>query len=552
MGYTGARVSIPMGELGFTNIQNMSKTPIQGAIQAEGLEFVEGSVQREPGNILYVTMPNPNITITQTAIEFYPTPNVRRLFMWGWEQTTVGVTVTNVGHIWKWSGTGAAVSIKSGLGANAGKFVAAGAESLFRAKKLFFFNNADPVQVITGDSDTVTTLSKPAADWNAPYYHPTFGVLHRNCMWAGGNTNDPHRIYKSTAADHEDFTTNSYSISVFPGEGDVLSGGYSFNGRLFLFKRPRGIYWVDDTSINPNDWGVKKLVDTVGLVNPNALCETEQDLVFFDWSIGLYSLGTVQELGDVKPRSLLDEFGVDRALKDNILQGPTLETLDWVLKAGTTLVWHNEKRQLILTTYKSTGGSSGFIKLVLDYRFSPMKISYSFRDGVLMSAMATDSANKQKHIFGYVGNVYMGDQENRSCASIGGAAWPSKYQIPHTNLGFADPNLVGERIALEWLTIETTIFTEQQILVDVFLDGVFKYTLLFDFPKTLEGFILDTDHLDVNALGGSATFTRTKRLRGTCERFSFVFYSNHASANFIINDVQVSFRGNEKRLRQRP
>jgi hypothetical protein len=147
----------------------------------------------------------------------------------------------------------------------------------------------------------------------------------------------------------------------------------------------------------------------------------------------------------------------------------------------------------------------------------------------------------------------MGDQEDRSVASLNGGPWTSKYQTPFTNLVFADPNLVGERIALEWLTIESTMFVAQTILVDVFLDGVYKYTLNFTFPVSLEGFILDTDVLDVGRLGGlKSSYIRTKRLRGTCERFSFLFYSEHPNQNFILNDVQVSYRRNASRLRRKP
>ena len=542
MAYTGARVSIPIGELGFTNIQNMSKSPIEGAIQAEGLEFVEGSVQREPGNAVFMTFPD-NTTLLD-IIEYYPTSWQQRFLIYTFD------AATNAASLYKSVLGGAPSVIKSGLtiSSHGSQFLIGGMESANRPKKVFLFNGVDPVQVVSGDAATTTNISKPPADWTGGN-QPFFGIMHRNRVWAGGNMNDPHRIYVSMFADHEDFTgtlpADIYSISVFPGEGDGLCGGYSFNGRLFLFKRPDGIYWIDDTSINQNDWGVKKLVDQVGLANPNAIVETETDLIFLDPAIALYSLSTVQEFGEVRPRSLLEEFGVDRWLKDNYyLASPT-----WSLNTVPKLVWHHDKRQTILTFPKWAGG---YAKLVLDYRFSPVKISYSFRDPALLSAAISDTDGKVRHIYGDVNKIYIGDQESRSAASKNGGAWPSKYQIPHTNLSFADSSLVGERIALEWLTIETTIFTEQTIMVDVFLDGTYKYTLSFVFSSTLSGFILDSNQLDEHQLGGGSTYTRTKRLRGTCERFSFMFYSNHPSANFVINDVLVSIRGNSAKLRKKP
>jgi len=127
-------------------------------------------------------------------------------------------------------------------------------------------------------------------------------------MWGFGNANDPHRIYYSTPGDHEDFTgTGSGSILVYPGEGLRLAAGISFAGRLFLWKYPHGIYWIDDSSTTLAEWKAKRLSRAIGMAGPLGLAMTDSDVVFMSSDGYPQILTAVQEFGDAKSAAIMPE-----------------------------------------------------------------------------------------------------------------------------------------------------------------------------------------------------------------------------------------------------
>lgn len=548
MAYVGNKVLLPIGRLGFVATANMSRVPIEGAIAMEGVIVESGAVQREFGSVKYNASAIAN-SIFNTGIEYYPTSGTKRFV------AAVFTTVPDWSLL-KDDGTGAfAVTLKTGIGDSSIRphsFCVGGAESGGRAKKLFFFHTTIPVQVLSGDGVVTANIAGPPADWTGTS-HPAFGFIHRNRLMAGpSRVNDPHRLYVSLATDHESLLATPFSFSIFPGEGDYLSGGISSSGRAFIFKYPRGIYWLDDASTNTADWGIKKLTDAVGLLNPNCIVQGEEDVYFVGADMLPYSLSTVAAaIGDVKPRSLLSEFDLDRWLLSVVDKSSSNAVINL-----SKLLWHPIERSLIFTTQRAAVATS--MKIQFDMKDEPRKVYYSFRDDNRLSSIVTGPAGVKQHVFGSAvggsGQLYRGDQVVRSAVSANagaGGVWPSKYQVPHTDFSFADEELRDIRKKLEWLTVESTMFFEQTIFCDVYLDGTFKYTLEFKFPIDI-GFVLDVSLLDVDLLGGAAVYKRTKRLRGTCDRASFLFYTNDAIANIILGDVTVWFKGGSHRLRRVP
>jgi hypothetical protein len=60
-----------------------------------------------------------------------------------------------------------------------------------------------------------TTYTNPTT--GISNFKPSFGVLFNNCLWVGGNTTDPNKLYKST-------TNNP---DTFNGAGsDIFTAGY--------------------------------------------------------------------------------------------------------------------------------------------------------------------------------------------------------------------------------------------------------------------------------------------------------------------------------------
>ncbi|MFQ5459389.1 MAG: hypothetical protein ACE5EL_01205, partial [Anaerolineae bacterium] len=161
-------------------------------------------------------------------------PKVTALIDWWPTETTQRIVVATAdGKLFKDSGDDFGTSLKTGLGTNkVSVLVAAGAEASGNNRKLFHFNGNDVVQVLSADGVATTDLTTPPTDWSGGN-QPRSGTIHKNRLWGWGNANDPHRVYYSLAADHEDFTTSDAgSISVYPGEGQYIIAGISFRGYI--------------------------------------------------------------------------------------------------------------------------------------------------------------------------------------------------------------------------------------------------------------------------------------------------------------------------------
>lgn len=77
------------------------------------------------------------------------------------------------------------------------------------------------MQVLSGDSATMSEIASPAADWVSPNY-PTVGVIHRNRLWAFMK----QRAYASDTGNHENHLSNNLTQAIFPGEGGSVIGAF--------------------------------------------------------------------------------------------------------------------------------------------------------------------------------------------------------------------------------------------------------------------------------------------------------------------------------------
>jgi len=141
-------------------------------------------------------------------------------------------------------------------------------------------NGYNVVQVLSGTGVTTSDISAPPADWTGTS-QPIAGVVHNGRLWGWGNLNDPHRIYGSLTSDHEDFTTDSLTMSVFPGVGQKLVAGVTTQGRLFLWKFPRGLFWLDDADITVSNWLLRQKSIALGAADsPYAVLPIDDDVLW--------------------------------------------------------------------------------------------------------------------------------------------------------------------------------------------------------------------------------------------------------------------------------
>jgi hypothetical protein len=239
-------------------------------IDCDGITFVDGVISNDFGYSTYGSVTGNVIGGTEFNHDML---------------TPVVVVFTSNGKLLKDNGAGVfSTTLATGLTASDNVvFVEGGKEGAALNRKLFIFTGSNPVKVLSGGASTVTNLATPPADWSSNY--PTSGFVFEGRLCGFGNNNDPHRLYFSTATNHEDFTgTGSFTLSIFPGEGERLSAAIPVQNGVLLFKYPRGIYFLDATNPVTTNWRVYKVSSKLGTPSQKCAVDIGKGIVFIDSS----------------------------------------------------------------------------------------------------------------------------------------------------------------------------------------------------------------------------------------------------------------------------
>lgn len=139
------------------------------------------------------------------------------------------------------------------------------------------------------------------ADWQQGIGNPRWGFMHRGRMYGGGTSDHPHDVYTSVLNNHNDYlNTGALYFQVYPGEGDIIVGGVSWREKAYLFKFPKGIYVLDDASLDVADWGWKRVSQYVGAIGQGSIVEADDEVYFVSPNGFIHALSAVQEEGDVQ------------------------------------------------------------------------------------------------------------------------------------------------------------------------------------------------------------------------------------------------------------
>jgi hypothetical protein len=239
-------------------------------IDCDGITFVDGVISNDFGYSIYGSVTGNVIGGTEFNHDIL---------------TPVVVVFTSDGRLLKDNGAGAfSTTLATGLTASDNVvFVEGGKEGAALNRKLFIFTGSNPVKVLSGGASTVTNLATPPADWSSNY--PTSGFVFEGRLCGFGNKNDPHRLYFSTTTDHENFTgTGSFTLSIFPGEGERLSAAIPVQYGVLLFKYPRGIYFLDAKDPVTTNWRVYKVSSKLGAPSQKCAVDIGKGIVFIDSS----------------------------------------------------------------------------------------------------------------------------------------------------------------------------------------------------------------------------------------------------------------------------
>lgn len=510
-------IEIPCGIGGLNFSRAISEFPPEDLRYDENQTFADDTWQKEGGATKINTTA---ITGSPTIVglhDFWPNPSTQKLIAATSDGKIVSVVAAGIGD-----------TLKSGLGTNKQTVFV---ESLGAAstRKLFSFNGYDIPQV-TSDGVSCSDLATPPADWTGTN-QPTAGVAHNGRLWAFGNANYPHNIYYSTLTDHEDFTgTGCGVLNCYPGEGEKIVAGFSFAGRLFVWKFPRGIYWIDDSSTTASEWKVKRLTRSVGMAGPLGLNQIDNDVIFVSPEGLVHSLSTVQEYGDAKASAILPE-----KISGFIRERMNISRINWAVA-----IYYPSKREWHLG-HTGAGYSYNNQRLVIDlhdlqnprYRFSPRDVCESM-------ALRRDSSGLDRPMVGdTAGFVRMLDTTSRNKDGVG---YLGKFET-------ADTELMPKGIRRGNLQYIEVIFRPEgthNLTVDLYLDGQYTQTVALNMGSGIGGalgaFVLDTD-----TLGGGNVLNTRRRIAGSGRRIRCVGYNSGMNQNYSVASILIGFTpGNER------
>ncbi len=519
MAYIGQKVSLPLGQLGLLTDDAETLIPANALIEANNVRLDERRVVKAPGSSKF------NSSALDAGIvglhDYFPSSLVQRL-----------IAVTSNGKLWRDTGNGtfsAGVPIKTGLGLPTTDtvMVDGGAEAPGNNKKLFIFTGTAQVQVIDGDAAVANDISAPTADWAAAF--PKFGIVHRDRLWAFGNSNAPHRIYASSASDHEDFSS-PITFEVFPGEGDGIVSAFSYKGRLFLFKQPRGVYILDDSQDFTSGFTIttiRKLDDTFGAASPHSIVQVLDDLLVGSFTNSVTSLKAVEAFGDVRSGDVLANAKIEDFVRERFaLSG----------REFMQAIYYEEKK-IAMFTYRGQGFSEQNRVLEMDVNQAPARFVVNTKDQPTVLTLRRDSDGINKPIYGNDdGFVFLMEDSNRN---VDGVAYTGEFSTPNIDFSFVNQALAGQRKLFDFLTIVFESTGSFNFSVDVFVDDTQTQTLNI----VQQGAVgLGTFVLDQDALDGDTVQRVRRRLRGSGDRIRFKFSNSGLNETFKIEQIIVGFR----------
>jgi hypothetical protein len=390
--------------------------------------------------------------------------------------------------------------LKSGLNTSfrRGRFVVGGKESSGNDRKLFYLNGTNPIQVLAGDAATTSDIATPAADWGSttdPTKQPLNAIVHRDRLVAFGNLNDPHRIYLSSADDHEQFLGGtSLSIRIASQIGERLYGAATFRGVLFVWKYPKGIFYLDDTAIDYASWSYRAHSEAVGCApSPHAIIPLDDDVLFVDPNGHLHLLSAVDTLGGVQDSDLTRRLG---------LQAWVAETIDRSSLATMAAVYNPATKTVYIGCRSKTAPTfSNDLLLMLDFsgreRDIPVRFSYATAyTPNSLTLKRRDSVGEQAVLLGEFSTSYLARVEEYGARieidpgeSVDPGARPAGRTVgyaqvlttPELDLGDAAPELRTRRKnfgALELILADEDLAIELCTL-EVRVDGVLRETQTF-------------------------------------------------------------------------
>jgi hypothetical protein len=556
MAFRGVEANIELAKYGLVGTRNLAAVPVTALLQARNISLDTGAITRAGGSRAYnlggadsfielegstdllLQEDGASFILLETLGEPLPAGITG---LWDWFPTTDAqrlIAGLNNGEIYRdATGDGVFVLAKTGLDPDSiYVFAEGGAETIGDPRKLFIATGFDTVQVFEADDATTRDIGPDApTDWTGAD-QPRSVFFHNGRMWGVLE----HLLYGSTVTDHEDFTNSgSVIIPVQTGEGAYLQGGISFKGRLFVFKWPTGIYWLDDSSSTQANWQMKRLTRSTGLASPNAMCQIDDDILFVSEIGHIHMLSGIQDFGDVQNSDLSALNELTSYIRDNVdISKDALERV-WG-------IYYPEKKQARFAM-RSLGATQNDIVFIVDInRKDTPRIHVDDKDEPDALAIRQDENRVSRPISGdNDGVVWLLDQDHTSI--FRGSAegedhlhvtnYVSEFQIPHTDFAWFHEKLGAVRknySYLEAIMQPTGNFT---LTFDILYDGVIRDVITMNTGESgaaLGSFVIGQDQL-----GGDTLLNTRKRLRGSSRRLSLIGRQDGEDEKFTLSQLTI-------------
>lgn len=537
MAYRGFQARIICGAGGLNANDNAFRVPVTDLVRAVNITFDGDAWRKAPGSTAFDT----------TAVAGSPTPILRDGTDWHPDNATQRiVTFWDSGAVYKEvSGNVDSVTLVSGLvGTGPSMFVEGGAWNAATSRKLFLFSKGNPVNVLTGDGATMSTITSPPTDWSGTN-QPVGGGILGGRLYGFGNLNWPHAIYFSGIDAHEDFVTGSPPIpSVFPGEGERIAAVIPFvaapeETRLYIFKYPFGLYYMDIS--DPTTILTYKVRDDIGMSSARAWARAGNDVIFMSSTGSIHSLTAVQSSEDIRDSDLSAMTNLDGWLDDNL----DTTRLDFV-----NMTFDEYRKELHIGIPGIDDGVDDDADGDIDRKCCGTKIFVDMSGA--MPRIATD--DKELHyeaMFlyretdssysvyggGAGGKVYKFGRSNRT---VDGAAYAGLFETPTTDFGWADPELASAEKRFDWLEVNVMPTGNYDLAFDVYIDGLFSETVTINLGQA--GGIFGSFVIGTDKLGGNNAVGRKCRLHGKGRRLALVGYNSGADQDFSVSEIIVHMR----------
>jgi hypothetical protein len=363
---------------------------------------------------------------------------------------------------------------------------------------LFLFTGSDPVQYLIGDATVMATITTPPADWGAAlnaYTQPVGGIVHQDSLVGFGNLNDPHRVYFSQTADQRVFIGgDAIQMRVDSAVGQRLYCGAHYQGVLFLFKYPNGIFYIDDTPIDRFQWGFRTRSIALGCApSPHAVLEVDDDVLFCTADGHFHLLSAVDTLGGTRDSDMTRLLGLQKWTKDNI-HIPSLDQLVSCWDPTTKTAWFGIRsitqavaslqnlpdNDLVLRFDFSRWRADGLIRFTTSNTWMPNSLTLKRRDFIGQQALMVGEDGQAMFL---VPSSY-GSRIDRDLVLAADVTRgiPINVDVPELDFAIPDNSKVRDIrkhfVALE-IIAQGTDFGSNTITADVYIDGTFRESLTF-------------------------------------------------------------------------